>query len=236
MDQQSVAPAVIERPPMRVGNVIGWFVLLVGATAIAQQGALRDLNGLLVATVTVAILYALGAIGGLIYYRLRGRPFSHFAGLATASVCVGLLLLGAASRNPISQTAGPGVDASASLEAEWSAAYTRFFEDPAKQYLLGPAIKSVFDEKALADANAGVPFRQALDNAQAHANERLDAVVHPLYYAQLLREPQYARLKLPGFERRHRQRIRELLAAGSEPMAALVQGADQVIAEIDQLN
>lgn len=236
MDQQQVAPAVAEPPKMRLGNVIGWFVLLVVVTAIAQQGEVRHLDDLLGATATVAVLYAVGALGGLVYYRLRGRPFSHFAGLATASVFVGLLLLGAASRNPSSTASAPSADPSAALEAEWAAAYTRFFEDPAKQYLLGPAIKDVFDEKALADANAGVPFWQALQNAETTANQQLDAVVHTWYYVELWKQPKYARLKLPGFERRHKQRVRELLAAGSVPMAALMEGADQVLAEIDNLN
>lgn len=247
MDQQQDRKQTAVTEPLALNVAIGWFIALVLVLWMMQAPSSRDLATLAACTVLTAMLCIPGAALGLGWALIRKSAYTHSYGLTTASVLLGLVVVAPFANvgHPIldfsdvsshSQAAAPAESASADAEREWADAYTRFFEDTSKHYLLGPAIKDVFDEKALADANAGVPYWQALGNAEALANQQLDAVVHTWHYVELWKRPEYARLKLPGFERRHKQRVRELLAAGSEPMAALFQGANQVIAEIDSLN
>lgn len=249
MDQQQMAATVEARGPLPLNTAIGWFIALVMVLWMMQAPSSRDLGTLAICTAAIAVFCIPGAVLGWAWSAMRRKPYTHSYGLTTASVLLGLIVVSpfAGVGHPIldfSDTVHqPVVAASESAEAaspqderEWAAAYARFFEDPAKQYLLGPAIKNVFDEKAVSDANAGVPFGRALSNAEAHAIVQLDAVVNPWAYVELKNRPEYSRLKLPGFDRRHKQRVRELLAAGSEPGTALTQAADQVLAEIEQLN
>jgi hypothetical protein len=236
-----------EQPRMRTGNVVGWFVLLIALLMALQPPHSRDMHALILSCFLVGACYIVGGIVGFLYYAgIRKAPYSHFFGLTTASVMLGLAALGpfSAGGHPTldfsdvyrGPSSAPTEAANNASQVQFEAAYAEFFADPGKQYLLGAGIRDVFDGTAVDRVNSGLSPKAAFVEAERVSIEQLDAAINPSALAQLVSDQRYAQLALPGFRLRHKQRARELLAAGVEPRAALVQSADQVLVEINQLN